>query len=321
MATIKLYKSETVDDTELNGGYEDTSKEIVSGIMYNLFPVVMPTEAENGITRYRKLFVHVTAGTTAVTHFVIHQRSTGQDYFRSCAGTAGQTQGGLLSGSPKWYGTGVLASNVSAGATSITVTFDGSCPDLESGDKLLITEKPLPTSPTENEEFAEISSVSTSGVTANITLTSGLSNGYNQGARVCHVLELDAIEPGWSNWQENSSSGTYDELGHPPIVYSWGTIDEDWTLTFYSSTGFTCTGSRVGTVGTGSISSDYSPANPAGGTYFTIEASGWGGTWSSGDTVTFSTSASSKAVWMKEVVPAGCPAMAVNSTMVAVYFA
>ena len=316
---IKLYRSATVSDGDTNGGHEDCTREIISGILFNLFPRVMPDEAQSGITRYRKFFVHVIGQTTSVTDFVIYHRSTGNDYFRVCEGTHSQTQSELLASSPKWYGTGVLSGSVSAGATQITVVFDGECPDLEVGDKLLLTEKSHPAD-SGDEEFVTIESVSMSGVTATITLTNGLTNSYDDGASVCHVLELGAIEPSWSDWAENSTSGTYDESNYPPEVYTWGTIEEEWTIEFTSATGFSCSGARVGSVGTGSIGADFSPANPAGGTYFTIRASGWGGTWNTGDTITFKTHPSSKPLWMKEVVPANCPPMVVNSVWVAVYY-
>ena len=316
---IKLYRSEVVSDEDTNGGYENCATEIISGILFNLFPRVMPEEAQSGFTRYRKFFVHVVGQTTSITDFVIYRRSTGGDYFRVCVGTPGQTQGGLLSSSPKWYGTGVLADPAPAGSTQITVVFDGECPDLEVGDKLLLTEKSHPAD-SGDEEFAVIDSVSISGVTATITLTNGLTSSYDAGSSVCHVLELGAIEPSWSDWTENSTSGTYDESNYPPEVYTWGTIEEEWTIEFTSATGFSCSGARVGSVGTGTIGEDFSPVNPVGGTYFTIKASGWGGTWNAGDTVTFKTHPSSKPLWMKEVVPPNCPPTSVNSVWIAIYY-
>lgn len=316
---VKFFKAETRNDTDLNGGYEDQTAEIVSGVYNNLFPDATPGELQNGKTRYRKMFVHFIGETASTLLFGIYNRSTGDDYFRVCAGTAGQTQGALLASSPKWHGTGVLYADAAAGSTHLSVVFDGTPPDLEVDDRVLITSKPDPYG-SGNEEIRRIASFSYAGSCVEIYLTEQLTHSYSVGDRVAHLVDLGSCQTSWSDWTENSSSGTYDEDTYPPELYDWGTIEESWTVTFTGATTFTCEGDRVGDVGSGNISEDFSPQNPAGGTYFTLKADGWGGTWDTGDTITFKTHPNSKAVWMKEVIPTNCAAIPSNEWSIFVYW-
>ncbi len=85
---------------------------------------------------------------------------------------------------------------------------------------------------------------------------------------------------------------TYDDSGHPVIVDA-GTITETWTVTVTdAATGAVAlSGASVGAVGTSNLGADLSPANPGGGVYFTLEVAGWGGTATTGDELTFTTTA------------------------------
>jgi len=313
--SVKLYKSKRIDDSEFNGGYEDCAAEIISGQYENLFPDVSPSERTSGITRYRKFFVHATAQTISSTYVGIFDRSPAGDYFRLHASSAAQTQGGLLTlGSHKWYGTARITVAAAAGSTVVTCEFDGDVPDIEPDDRVLIADN------IKNELHTAVNMTST-GLSVTVTLLNALNNDYLPGARLCHLLPLSGIEPSYSDWSETSSSGTYDESNYPPTLYLEGTVEDTWTLTFYSASAFTCVGLTSGLVGTGDISSDFSPANPVGGTYFTILASGWGGTWQSGETITFKTHPASKPAWAKEVVPAGAGSCFSNEVPLIIIYA
>lgn len=97
-------------------------------------------------------------------------------------------------------------------------------------------------------------------------------------------------------------------------LFPIGTRDDSWTLLFSSSTAFSITGDHYGVAGGGpfSKSSDAKPTNGS-SFYFQVGTAGWSGTWTSGDTLEFDTVSSSKAVWLKEVVPAGIDPHAANS--------
>lgn len=148
-----------------------------------------------------------------------------------------------------------------------------------------------------------------SGNVATIDLETGqqVSHAYlitNTYASGC--INAGDIITASSNWTENSVSGTYDESTYPLVLYNDGTEQDNWTLTFTSSTNFTVSGANEGSVGTGNTGVDFQPTNPnTGQPYFKIDKNGWGGTWAIGETVTFTTSPSAQAIWLKEVVPAG----------------
>ena len=86
------------------------------------------------------------------------------------------------------------------------------------------------------------------------------------------------------------------------------------TLTFTSSTAFTILGDTLGSLGSGNISGvNCAPNNPSvGAPYWTINASGFGGTFQAGDTITFTVTPSAKGIWLKRVIPVNTPSMAGN---------
>ena len=152
-----------------------------------------------------------------------------------------------------------------------------------------------------------------SGNTATVFLESGeqFANSYsasNSYAGGC--IEAGDVAPSVSDWVENSSGGgTYDESGHPLIMFNEGTEEDTWTITFNGVGTFSCAGANAGSVGTGAVGSDFSPTNPnTGQPYFKLEAAGWAGSWDntpSADTLSFKTHPATVPLWLKQVVPAG----------------
>ncbi|GAB6161890.1 hypothetical protein JCM12298_10490 [Desulfothermus naphthae] len=117
-------------------------------------------------------------------------------------------------------------------------------------------------------------------------------------------LELGDLIPSIENVSVNSPNGTFDDSKIE--VFNVGTIYETWTITFISSTTFSVSGSRIGSLPNGTISLEYAPINSnVNAPYFKIPADTWGGVWDIGDSITFTTIPAAKAVWWKEVVPAG----------------
>jgi len=155
-----------------------------------------------------------------------------------------------------------------------------------------------------------------------VNLADTVANNYtaaNSFAGGCiNVSELKAMSRDWS---ETSASGTYDEATYPVVTEAYGTIYDSWTIEFTSSTAFTCTGTNTGSVGTGTISSDFGPVNPDTSTpYFTIDMLGWGGSWTTGDQVTFVTEPAALGVVWKEVVPAATAAYSNNLVIFGLYW-
>ena len=133
-------------------------------------------------------------------------------------------------------------------------------------------------------------------------------------------IQTAEVKPLSSDWTEVSVAGTYDEVGYPLILHNDGAERDSWTITFTSPTAFTCSGAKEGSVGSGVITSDFSPTNPnTGQPYFTIDKNGWGGTWAIGETISFITDPSALPIWWKEIVPPATAQEPDNLTVLGFY--
>jgi hypothetical protein len=147
---------------------------------------------------------------------------------------------------------------------------------------------------------------------ANAYLT---ANSYGSGC-----LFSSEVKPTSESWAESSVAGTYDEATYPLVLYNDGAERDSWTLTFTSAMAFTCSGANEGSVGSGSISADFSPTNPnTSQPYFTIDKDGWGGSWLSGNTITFTTNPSAIPIWWREIVPSATAQESNNLTVLGFY--
>lgn len=304
---ILFYKSEMVTDTGANGGRMGprATARIATGVKNNLFPDPSQAERAGGKTRLRKVFCAIeNAENLALTNAAAHlTRTTGADDFVTLfAGGRRETQAGI--NTPREYGAAVLAAAVNAGDNSMQISLEDADLDVfQSGDSLWIGDG-------SNEEYFHDVTISGSAPNLTVTLASGdqLANAYAQGQTFVAGLlphpDTD-LESGVSDWTENGGAGTYDEGAHPLELENIGSVEDDWTITFTTASAFVVEGVYSGALASGSIGADYAPANPAGGVFFTLRASGWAGTWAPGDTVTFSTHPAAWPVWLKQVVPAG----------------
>lgn len=125
-AEMKLKKALSNMDGNTNGGALALT-EITSGVRHGIFPRVTRAERTNGVTRYRKIFLkndnnslNPAYGALAYMTFP----SPAGDRFYMGAGTQSDNQQTMLAAPPSWCGCGVLAGNVSAGATSLTLTME-----------------------------------------------------------------------------------------------------------------------------------------------------------------------------------------------------
>lgn len=128
------------------------------------------------------------------------------------------------------------------------------------------------------------------------------------------------VEPETTDWSEVSAAGIYDESTYPIVLYNDGVEYDIWTLTFTSPTAFTVAGLYNGSVGSGVVTSNFEPINPnTGQPFFTLDYRGWGGTWTAGDTVQFSTLPGAVPLWWKEFVPTGTSQEPDNLTILGWY--
>lgn len=298
---IKIFRSITVTDTDSNGGKENKASEVVSGVKFNLFPRVTSAERETGITRYRKVFMSNmnTNGETAYGASIgLSSPGNGGDRFYIAKATEDDTQADTAS--LTWTGCGRLSADASAGDTSIQITFKNSDYVISNGSLLIIKD---------DEKSCTVRAVSASfnGSTATVTLETQLPDDYSSSDTNAGVmLELGDLLPSYENLSVSSLTGEFDIT--KIVLYNAGTESDTYSLTFTSSIAYYVTGTEVGSLSSGSISSPYSPLNPkTARPYFTLPAECFSGSFEAGNTISFSTRPASASVWIKETVPAGCP--------------
>lgn len=152
-----------------------------------------------------------------------------------------------------------------------------------------------------NAYYAENSIQVLSDSTADTIL--GLDNTIHYGTTgtvVAGVLELGTIAASHSTPQKTSAAGVFtDNI----VDYDLGAMYDTITVTFSSATAYTVAGASEGTIGSGTIASDFAVAH-WGSYYFKIPSTCWSGTWANGNTVTFTTYPSAVPIWVEEVVPA-----------------
>jgi len=302
---IKILKSESVNNSDSNGGGVDFASEIVSGIKFNLFPRVTSSERESGITRYRKIFMtnFNDAGETAYgASICLSSPGNAQDRFYIKKATKSDEQSAVTDGG--WGGCGKLAFDASAGAGSIQVLFKNNDYVIEKGALLLIKDS----ANTHNIRVLNGDDhVSWSGNIATIKLDGQLPENFSAGESYVGVMiEGGDLKPELKSANLSSVAGNFDQS--KLNLTNRGTTDDTFSVTFQSAIDFSVSGVKSGDLPSGSISSLYAPLNSkTNQPFFKIPADCWSGTFEAGNTLTIKTTSASFGVWIKEVVPAGCP--------------
>lgn len=315
---IKAYRSTTVNDGSSNGG-RLSSVEIVSGQIGGLFPNVSPAERASGITRYRKLFMKVANDDdiTLQSPYVFQTKNTaGQDRVCFFPATQRDTQSSIT-GSERKYGCGVLKTTVSSGVTTCVATVeDGATILFANGDKVRISDQAT-LGASGNEDIVTLSATpSVSGNDVTLTFSgSALPHGFAAGAFISSIYQPSDVKPVVDNFSVSSTGGTYNNVSQPILGDSIGTVEQTWTGTFTSDTTYTVSGDTLGTVGFGSVSSDFSPINPSMlKPFFKIASAGFSGAFLTGDTFTFQSHPAAVPIWMRQVVPAAATVASGNVT-------
>lgn len=329
---LKRKKSLTVDDTDSNGGRMDNNVDVISGITNNVWPSVFKAERLAGSTKYRKTFFKVANDADEVLYYPqiwMDIPTQGEDWIVFFLGTQSDIQS-EITGGEDCYGCAPLKTNVSSGASSFVVTVEdatlatgGADEIFRDGDTIRITNKDTPSSGAGTEEIHTISGDPTVvGNDVTITIVGTLENGYNTddntyGTRVMSVLEPEDVVASVESVSASTfGDGDYNDDDYPILPDNIGSIDQEITLLFSSATEFTATSSVPGvTLPPGTTDSEYAPENSdVSRPYFTIDKDGWTGTWTSTDTLTFTTKPAAIPIWEKRVVPAGCSSLIGNRT-------
>lgn len=317
-AEIKKFRSAVVGSGASNGGVMSAS-EVVSGVSSNLFPSATLDERTAGAIQFRKMFMKVdnAENLTLISPRVWQDTNTvGDDRLTFCEATQRNAQG-QLTGAEDYYGVGKLHLSVLAGATSIQVeTESGLKTIFRDGDLIRISDKTNPML-AGNEQWVRISGVPTVFADlVTINLATPLAAGYAANAtRVASVLEVADVKTSCSTPTTTSVAGAVTVGAGDLVGDNIGTVEQTWTLTFTSPSNFTIAGDLLGYSGAGTIATLTSPLNPGNGKpYFTLKAEAFGGTFTAGDTVVFSTHPASIPLFLERVIPAGAAAVSGSNT-------
>ncbi|MBX3655689.1 MAG: hypothetical protein KIS62_12470 [Ramlibacter sp.] len=308
------------NDSGSNGGRMKATI-LASALKNALFPDVRQSERTTGSDKWRKVFLHFAPPdpSQALDVKVVPWAPTAaQDRVRLHVGTQTDEQTAIIGTPGRAYGAAnTVAGALAPGAETIDVQLESASETIfVAGDVLYVTDKDDITSLTGAEEYVELSSVSVSGTVATLTLAAPLSNAYSVSGstyiRVASVLALGDVLPAAAAGTVTSSAGTFDAA--QLVVAPRSAIADTWTLTFVSAIAYTMAGDATGAVsGSGSVSGSFAPSNADfGGPYVTIPAAAFGGTYATGDTVTFTTTPAARGLWLRRIVPAGAASFAAN---------
>jgi hypothetical protein len=313
---LKFYKSETVSDTDSNGGRMSAS-EIPDDVVNNVFRSVGESERTAGGTKYRKIFAkNANAADLALAEpkVFLDQFTEGDDRVTLFIGDQTNIQDDIT-GSETKLGCGKLDANASATDTEIDVLVeDGATQFFQNGQKIRITDMADVDDDSGNEEYVTIDGApSVVGDVVTLTITPALAFSYSASdSRVMNVYEpADDVVATAEDLVVTSAAGTFDVDNL--LAHNVGGVEDDWTLTFTSGTAFNIVGANAGAQGAGSIGAGAAPNNSDfSAPFFTLQAAGFGGTFLAGDTIEFTTHPAAVAIWMKRIVPAGTAPFAVN---------
>ncbi|SDP69792.1 hypothetical protein [Desulforhopalus singaporensis] len=167
------------------------------------------------------------------------------------------------------------------------------------------------------EDFTISGTPTYSGLVVTITRSGTFTNSYTvaSGARVSSMIQPTAdIEPTKTTpVATTAGDGDVDDTTYPIELDNYGTVEQDWTLTFTDATHYTLSGDTLGTLSSGVIGTEFTETNSdVSRPYFTIPVGFFTGTWAAGDTLTFTTHPATIPIGQLLVVPAGSASLANN---------
>jgi len=303
MATLLYFAPATVTNTDSNGGRVSGNELDVNPRGLGNFPTVSPGQLLAGVINFRKVFakIHDITNPVLVQAIPFLYAPSLSDDTRTffMAGTQRDTQADI--GAYRRYAAGKLHTAISQTDTVLVVDFEpGSGADnvVQAGDMLVMLDG-------ETESYDSIvDSVTWAGDQATITLTAGVLNSFSTDTVVCSTYVNTAdVNPGVSDVVKDFSSSTYDDTTWPVLTNNVGTVEQSLLITITGADTFSCVSDAHGALADGSTLADYAPVNidnleP----YFTLSASGWGGTQTVGETLSFQTHPAAVPVWIGKVV-------------------
>lgn len=312
---IKIFKSAVTTDTAANGGRISSVMLPSSGKA--ILPDLTQKERTSGLTRLRKVFFRNANPSNEVLfnpRLMLVNPSTAEDSITLLPGTPSDTQGTVLAGR-EYGGCLVTAGNVVAAASTIVCTLERSdVIPFVNGDTIAVG-RLTDAGDYSDREYHDNVTVSAVGTVLTITLAAGdqISKDYSQAAgsviTACSVYKHPTnFEPQIKNFSLNSAAGTYNTTTYPVLTSNVGTVSDTITLTFTSPTVFNASSMLKGSLGAGNITTNFAPVNSDfGGSLCEIRSAGFGGVFTSGDTITFDLVGADIIMYFKQRVPAGTP--------------
>ncbi|MDD5277198.1 MAG: hypothetical protein PHR16_14085 [Methylovulum sp.] len=108
----------------------------------------------------------------------------------------------------------------------------------------------------------------------------------------------------WTNvWSDaligSAAAATFNDVLYPITLTNKGAIQERWYFLFSGATSYNLYGEYSGLVGTGSVTAEFAPINPATGTpYMVVNPLGWGGGWVAGNVLRINTEGANVPIWL-----------------------
>lgn len=315
---IVFRRSAGVSNGAYNGGVMGVDI-VPSGVKNALFPDVRSAERLAGSEVWRKAFIHfipVDNSSAFDVKVIPWAPTTADDRVLVYPATQSDNQNDIglrvTAGTVRPYGAARGNGAVQSGSTVITTTLEADSDGIfVAGDSVYISDKASMLSSTGSEEYGVVESVSTIAGVTTVNLVGALQNSYAM-PHVSSVISAGDINALLSGKAVSSVLGTFDES--KVSLSSQASTSDVFTATFSSPANFTVAGARVGSVGSGSIGTTFNAVNtPFEGNFFSIQPAAWGGTFSAGDTVSFTTTPASIPVWYRRIVPAGARSFASNS--------
>jgi hypothetical protein len=319
---ILTVKPNTVLPGDNSNGGRISFADAGDDVIHDLIDSITAAQREAGATLWYKAFkriANVDSLSVADSWLYLADVLTSTDMTaRLAAGTFTDTEADISS--PRLYGAGTLDTAVLAGDSAIIVnTIDGAADTIfQVGDWVAITDLADDSDATGHIEFHQIATagVSWAGDQATINIdgtlkyayaTSRSVSGATVKTRIASCIKVAGIAGVVSNLVKTSANGTVDNTGaNAIVVHGIGGPTQNITYDFTSSTAFTITGDTLGSLGTGNITTTTAPNNAAVGyPYYTNPAGFWGGTWLTGDRVTFRIDPPALPFWIRLKIPAG----------------
>lgn len=315
------------DSTPAQNGGRMASALLVSGVKNNLFPDVSQAERLAGSVKWRKAFVHIhSAQDTALLNvrLFLDALTPAGDFVLFQPGTQTDTENQI---SGRTYGVGTLYAPITAGTSQFQVACENpteysTLQPFRVGDVLRVADRPS-VGGAGNEDWVTVTAITYGADYATVDVASPLANSYGtSNTVVSSVLEVASVAGTVSGVAVTSVGGNFNSATVGNLVaHNKGAVAENWTVTFTGATTYVVAGTSVGALASaGSTTADYAPINPSTGTpYFTIKALGWGGTFQTGNTMTFATTPAAIPVWYRRQVPAGTFSLANDYASLAIH--